>query len=124
MKTEGHFLEKNLPCFLAVMFSNGKAVRSELWLMKMICFCGPFSVGDREVGSGLRMFGMIPNVQENIGKCITDNDKARLWWGGGAGRGPMQSSMNWENKGEKDENGLFSGRGSVISSICDIEERV
>ena len=41
MKTEGHFIEKNLPFFLAVVFSNGKAVRPELWHVKMICFLAP-----------------------------------------------------------------------------------
>lgn len=81
-------------------------------------------MGDKEVGSGLKMFGMIPNVQENIGKCITDDDKVRLWRGEVGRGGPMQSGMNWENHGEKDENSLFLGRGSVIFSICDIEERV
>lgn len=77
--------------------------------MKMTCFCSHLLCGDKEVGSGLSIFVMIPNVHENIGKCITDDDKARLWRGGVGREGPMQGGMNWENNSEKDETGLFLG---------------
>ena len=65
--------------------------------MKMTCFCDHLLCEDKNGGSGLRMFGMIPNVQENIGKCITDDDKTRLWSSGVGREGPMQSGVNWEN---------------------------
>lgn len=97
---------------------------SELWLMKIICVGGHFPVEDREVGSSLRMFGTIPNVQESVGKGITHDDKARLRRGGGGGRGPVRSGVNRENKGEKDENGVFLGRAVYSQTPSDIEERV
>ena len=40
-------------------------------------FTATFSWG---VGrGGAQMFGVIPNIQENIRKCIADDDKARPW---------------------------------------------
>lgn len=43
-----------------------------------------------------QMFGVIPNIQENIRKCITDDDKARPW---GRGQGE-EACAEWYELGE------------------------
>lgn len=59
-------------------------MRLGLWFIKKSCLHGDFLMRAGEGGSDSGMFGVILSIQENIRKCIAEDDKARSW---GRGQG-------------------------------------
>ena len=68
-------------------------MRLGLWFIKKSCLHGDFLMRAGEGGSDSGMFGVILSIQENIRKCIAEDDKARSW-GRGRGKRPVQSGVD------------------------------